>query len=65
MTENVQNEESCPDCGVKPGDYHLSGCDVERCSQCGRQLISCDCNEAEYRIPWLGEWPVANENKDV
>jgi len=34
---------NCHDCGAKPGEYHKSGCDVERCPFCGRQLISCSC----------------------
>ena len=33
----------CHDCGIKHGNYHHFGCDVERCPRCGDQLISCDC----------------------
>jgi hypothetical protein len=33
----------CHDCGVKEGQLHLPGCDMERCPFCGNQLISCRC----------------------
>ena len=35
----------CGDCGVKFGEQHLPGCDIERWPVCGRQLISCNCGE--------------------
>ncbi len=33
----------CHDCHAKEGEYHLPGCDMERCPFCGGQLISCNC----------------------
>lgn len=37
------DSRSCRDCAVIKDQFHVSGCDVERCPFCGEQLISCDC----------------------
>ncbi len=37
----------CHDCRVVKGQYHVPGCDVERCPVCGGQVIGCDCNYDE------------------
>lgn len=47
---------NCYDCSVEKGELHITGCDVERCHDCGGQFISCGCSSMGDRIPWNGEW---------
>lgn len=49
---------NCHDCGAKPGQMHSSGCDVERCSSCGGQKLSCECEDHDPSFSrWTGIWP--------
>lgn len=45
----------CHDCVAIKGEFHVAGCDVERCPNCGGQVISCDC-------PYDGDDPAESED---
>jgi hypothetical protein len=44
-----EGDRRCPDCGVQPGQYHVPGCELERCPCCGGQVISCECHYGRTR----------------
>lgn len=56
---------NCPDCAVAPGELHKDGCDVERCPDCGNQMLGCDCPPKNPRLPWTGEWPGVKECREL
>ena len=37
----------CHDCNASTGQVHHAGCDVERCPECGGQMIGCFGEEFE------------------
>lgn len=55
----LHSPRNCPECNVKTGRPHKAECDVERCSACGRQRISCGCGGAHDSLfsRWTGFWP--------
>lgn len=61
------SDETCHDCGAKPGQFHTAGCDVERCTCCLGQRISCGCRSQSRRKRerWTGEWPGKAECREL
>lgn len=52
---------TCHDCLVEPGQYHVPGCDAERCPRCGGQAIGCDCSRITVgngRDGWVYDDPL-------
>ena len=53
LLKDMKLKHCCYDCGVSIGELHVEGCDVESCTECGMQKLSCEC-EAEDRETWTG-----------
>jgi len=67
----MSKNKPCPDCGVEVGKIHRPDCDVERCPNCGSQMLSCGCLGSETRkwikknrMPWTGVWPGTEECRE-
>ena len=41
------DRKPCHDCGAIKGEFHVEGCDVERCPGCDGQKFNCDCEPYE------------------
>src|SRR6266403_1806121 len=44
----LKDKKTCGGCGVKEGQLHDDGCDMERCPECGGQLMSCGCRYRHF-----------------
>jgi hypothetical protein len=53
---HAMKREICGDCGVKEGQLHIPGCDMECCASCGGQSIWCECpssTSTKERVPFI------------
>lgn len=57
----IGDAEVCPDCNCANGLPHIVGCDIERCTICGGQRLSCQCDHVDTageksHDPWRARW---------
>lgn len=60
----MKNDNLCPDCAAKPGQYHHIHCDVASCITCGAQALMCSFEDEDhvwYGQIWSGRWPGLDE----
>jgi hypothetical protein len=41
------DKHPCGDCGAVKSEFHVPGCDVERCPSCQGQMINCECSSSK------------------
>jgi hypothetical protein len=57
-------QQQCPDCGTGIGMPHKDECDIERCTICGGQRITYDCDSHDpLRSVWIGGWPERDDER--
>ena len=55
----------CHDCGAVKGEFHVVGCDVERCPVCKGQAISCDCDIKEMKDEGAEPNGASNQSQSI
>jgi len=54
LIKDMKKREHCHDCGTSLGMQHVDGCDVEACTECGLQKLTCGCYGVDSREKWTG-----------
>ena len=43
LCADITDDETCPSCNVRVGQYHHWGCDMEECPACRGYVQHCEC----------------------